>query len=328
MHGAAVVKRNPYTWYFVWHLVPRLKFLLPHERDYFGLRHLQGTMKGLLLDVGANSEISALGFRSVGIRYDILSIEANRYYEPSLRRLKQSIRGFDYRIIGAGRQREKLSLFIPVYRGIPMHALASVNLEYARRAVKRDFSPRVYWRMVYLEDKIEVVPLDALELSPNIIKIDVEGSGDQVLLGLRRTISEHRPHIFIEYDPSEMRSVEEFLKALNYLFFIYDSGSDTFALFREDEARQRWEDSPLQVNLFCVPKEKAATLPVSTPRETTRTAWKTALTARFATSVGVVLLLAAMAATFYIGRIAAVGIALAGIGAVCAGCLLLERPDE
>ena len=138
--GAAVVKRSPFAWYFVWHLIPHMKFLLPHEKDYFGLRHLAGSVDGLLLDVGANTGISALGFRSVGIGCHILSIEANRYHEPSLKRVKQKLAKFDYKIIAAGSQHERLTLFTPVYYGIPMHALTSGKLEYAQHAVERDFA--------------------------------------------------------------------------------------------------------------------------------------------------------------------------------------------
>ena len=104
--------------------------------------------------------------------------------------------------------------------------------------------------------------MDDLSLVPSIIKIDVEGFDDQVLLGLRQTVIAHRPHVFIEYTPSEMAGIEAFFKDLNYAFFIYDIGSDTFTRFHEDAARQRWENSALQVNLFCVPEEKAAALPL------------------------------------------------------------------
>jgi hypothetical protein len=103
--------------------------------------------------------------------------------------------------------------------------------------------------------------LDELNLKPGFIKIDVEGFDDQVLLGLRQTIIDNIPEIFIEYTLGEMESFEQFFNGLNYMFFIYDGKSDTFDLLSEEVARKRWHDSALQVNLFCVPREKSMQIP-------------------------------------------------------------------
>jgi FkbM family methyltransferase len=261
--GASVVKRNPYAWYFAWHAVQRVNFFLPHEKDYFGLRHLGGVNK-LILDVGGNTGISALGFRAIGLSGPILSIEANPLHEPALKRVKQKIKDFDYRIMAAGCRREELELYTPVIRGFPMHPLTSCSLQYAQKAVERDFSSGVKRKIKYVHNRVNVIPLDELNLKPGFIKIDVEGFDDQVLLGLRQTIIDNIPEIFIEYTPGEMASFEQFFKGLDYMFFMYDSKSDTFDLLSEEVARKRWRDSALQVNLFCVPREKSTQIPRGT----------------------------------------------------------------
>src|SRR5262249_36840487 len=99
----SIIKRSPHAWYLTWRIAPYLTPLLPHDKDYLGLRHVvPNNDNGLLLDVGANNGISSLGFRKVGIPYKILAIEANGYHEPSLRRIKRRINQFDYQILGAG----------------------------------------------------------------------------------------------------------------------------------------------------------------------------------------------------------------------------------
>src|SRR5882672_10492632 len=58
----------------MFHVFP---FLLPHEKDYFGLQSLLSDGDGLFLDIGANDGVSALSFRSINSRYSILSVEPN-----------------------------------------------------------------------------------------------------------------------------------------------------------------------------------------------------------------------------------------------------------
>ena len=45
---------------------------------------------------------------------------------------------------------------------------------------------------------IEIFPLDDFNLAPNFIKIDVQGSEKDVLLGAERTITVHKPVVVIE----------------------------------------------------------------------------------------------------------------------------------
>ncbi len=49
----------------LFHVVP---FLLPHERDYFGLKLILPEGDGLFLDIGANDGVSALSFRHINTR--------------------------------------------------------------------------------------------------------------------------------------------------------------------------------------------------------------------------------------------------------------------
>jgi FkbM family methyltransferase len=261
--AAEVVKKHPYTLSVVWNVLPHIGFLLPHEKSYLGFRHIATDPDGLFLDVGANNGMSAAGFRHLNKTYEIFSIEANRFHEKSLERLKKSLRGFDYRIVAAGSSKSYVKLFTPIYKGVPVHTHTSTSLDYLQVSLRRDFPSRVVRRFTYDEQKVEVIPLDDLDLSPSIVKIDVEGFDYQVLLGLRATVEKHRPYLHIEYTPNEMGDFERFFREHSYFLFVFDRRRDVFLPFRKAREDETHRTSGLQVNLFCVPSERVAGLPVS-----------------------------------------------------------------
>jgi len=261
--AASWIKRNPYTWSVMWNMLPRLPFLLPHDKSYFGFRHLAGDERGLFLDIGANNGISAAGFRRINTSYDILSIEPNGHHAVSLERLRQTIPRFQYRRLGAGCAPGRLTLYTPMYGSIPIHSHTSTSKEYLDVSLRRDFSARVVKRITYDEQVVQVVPLDELQLEPNIIKLDVEGSDYHVLLGLRATIQKHRPYIMVEYTPQHMGDFESYFAERRYSLFVYDERKDTFAAFRKERETETWRTTALQVNLFCVPDEHVSILPLS-----------------------------------------------------------------
>ncbi len=82
--AAESIKKNPYSWALVWNVLPYIGFLLPHDKSYFGFRHLATAPAGLFLDVGGNNGMTAAGFRKINHTYDILSIEPNPCHEPAL----------------------------------------------------------------------------------------------------------------------------------------------------------------------------------------------------------------------------------------------------
>src|ERR1700682_968565 len=99
---SALVQRHPVTWRGAWSLVHHLPFLLPHDASYRGVKHLGLPANGLLLDVGANDGISALSLRRLLPDNPVLSVEISPRHEPTLRRLKTRMKGFDYVLVGAG----------------------------------------------------------------------------------------------------------------------------------------------------------------------------------------------------------------------------------
>lgn len=254
---ARLATGHPYAWFAAWRMVDRLPFVLPHEKAYYGFRHLATGEDGLFLDVGANNGCSAVGFRRLVPHYRILSIEPNPCHETALARLKRRLDRFEYRMVAAGRERGEAVLHTATYRGIPLHTGASLSLDYGRSAYARKFSPGVVARIRWTRAVVEVIPLDELELKPDLVKIDAEGFDHEVLLGLRRTLVNHRPCVLVEYGPEVREGLEAFCHDLGYVLVAYDHRRDAFSPF--EAARQARRDAT-PLNVFLIPSERMPTV--------------------------------------------------------------------
>jgi FkbM family methyltransferase len=218
-------------WRGAWSLVHRFSFLLPHDVSYRGVRHLGLPAGGLILDVGANDGISALSFRKLLPSSPVLSVEISPRHESTLRQLKSRMRNFDYVLVGAGDVHGKLRLYTPAYRGILLHTFAGVDSVNVRSALAAAFGQTVCSRCVMLEDETSVQPLDDLDVEPAFIKIDVEGMGNAVLRGLRRTIERSRPAMMIEVEPSEIEAMLAFVATFAYEAMVYEAKRDILVPF-------------------------------------------------------------------------------------------------
>ncbi len=258
-----LLRYNPYTGFFGRKLFFYLPFVLPHDKSYYGFAHLVHEGDGLFLDVGANDGISAVGFRHVHSDYRILSVEPNLCHERHLRKLKRRLKRFDYLLLGAGRSRSQMTLHIPIFNGVPIYTAASLRKEYAMETMQQRHCPGQRDKnIVIVEFKVDVIPLDDLQLQPDIIKIDTEGFDYEVLLGLQQTIDRHRPSVLIEYSSGLMADLETFFKKRAYRLFVYDPAADIFHVFDGDRAREAASQPECGLNIFCVPSEKANALPL------------------------------------------------------------------
>jgi FkbM family methyltransferase len=69
-----------------------------------------------------------------------------------------------------------------------------------------------------VDETIEIRTLDSLELTPDLIKIDVQGFDYNVLVGAITTIKMHRPVIIVESETKQSRNIiAEFLQQQGYI---------------------------------------------------------------------------------------------------------------
>lgn len=203
-------------------LVHYLPFLLPHEKSFYGLMHFTNDGDGLFLDVGANDGISALSFRRINQTYTIFSIEPNELHLDSLNRLKKKLKHFDFKIIAAGDSPSQLQLNTPIINGVPIHSAASLDRDLLLKNLRAALPQKQFDKLKLHSQSVEVIPLDSLNLKPDIIKVDVEGFDDKVLTGLKGTIKKSRPVIFVEFQKASSKNIENLLTPLNYQIYRYD----------------------------------------------------------------------------------------------------------
>ncbi|UUY03498.1 FkbM family methyltransferase [Svornostia abyssi] len=192
----------------------------PHDPDY-GVFGLLSHETRPFLDVGANAGMSALSFRTYNGRSRIVSIEPNPFHEPDLRFASRLAKPFEYRLWGAGAADTTLTLFVPVFRGVPMSTEASMFIEEITE------SPSLRERLgeAMDGDEFEIVShevpvrrLDVLKLDPAFVKLDVQGAEHDALLGLSDTIQRSKPLLLIETPRPDVR---ELLERLEYLPYSY-----------------------------------------------------------------------------------------------------------
>lgn len=228
-----IFSHNPYLYFYTKKILKYFPLALPHDRDFHAFKYIWNNGNSIFLDVGANDGISARSFRRLNKSFKILSIEPNPFQVESLESFKKSDSNFDYHLIGAGEQSLELDLYTPIYKGrIPIHSAASSDAFALKKNVELVYPERIHKHMIYEKTRIQVKPLDDLNLKPALIKIDTEGFDYFVLRGLKKTIMEHRPSIMVEaHGPSQERIIS-FFNEINYeaLHFIQDRETFTSAI--------------------------------------------------------------------------------------------------
>jgi FkbM family methyltransferase len=223
----------------------------PHEPDFAAFRRFPHRT-GLFLDIGANSGESVLSFRLFNPTAPILSIEPNRCHEPDLKFLKRWVRNFDYLLCAAGDRSGSATLYVPVYRDLPLSGEASFYREQAldsywmREQIGADAGSAVR----LMEVPVEVKRLDDLALTPDFIKIDVQGFEAKVVAGLQRTIAESQPVLLIERSGCD-DALHAQLADLGYAAFVYRPNMAGFLPYRNQAAQ----------NLFFFPEHTSAPPP-------------------------------------------------------------------
>ncbi len=193
----------------------------PHEADFHFLRH-PAFASGLLLDLGANIGQSALSVAAVQPGLQIHSIEANPACEPGLKTAAWLLGGrMRWRIVGVGAQDGRLDFHVPVRASrmlleegtFDAATLASPN-SVARIGVQgRDYTLQVI--------SVPLVTVDSLQLSPRVVKMDLQGLELAALAGMTQTIERSHPVFMIEIGEHH-DGIVEFLAARGYTRWHWD----------------------------------------------------------------------------------------------------------
>ena len=218
-----LIERNPKINLLIYNNIRFFKFLLPHEKDFYGMLLLCKNQKKLVfLDIGANLGISSLGFRHLGFKNTIYAFEPNYYlYDRFLKKISKKYTNIFVKNIALGNNNSTKILYMPFYRSKCIHYFCSFNKKYLINSIKITF-PNLLNEIVIKKKRIKCRRFDDLNLkiTPHFVKIDTEGYDLFVLKGLLKTIKKFKPIFLIEYNKEYYKYVKKILK--NYIPYIYN----------------------------------------------------------------------------------------------------------
>jgi FkbM family methyltransferase len=222
-----------------------------HESDFEVFNTMPQT-RGLVLDVGASRGQSALSVLRRARQMEVFSVEPNRKHRWSLLLIwiLHPLR-FRFRMVAAGDDFARKTLHVPGRRASGLSAQASLDPAEFEKDYVRNRLAKVGFNAAdktgYRRVAVRVVPLDCFSLSPDLIKLDVEGFEYQALKGLEKTLRLQRPALLIEINNIERWL--PFLKSLGYAFYYYNRVTASFRVAGDHEGG---------LNLFCLHGENDA----------------------------------------------------------------------
>jgi FkbM family methyltransferase len=217
-----------YPWLFNWQQAMSVRWRNARgtfgEDDFRAVRLMPLSASSLFVDIGANRGQSINALRTIFPGCRIVAFEPNpASFRQAAAALGRS-NGSEIHNIAVGHETGTMLLKIPSCRGVVFDQNASVEgldlddlAKFLRKIGYTFVQPS---NIRFIENAIEVRPLDDFGLNPDFIKIDVEGHEEAVLSGARKTIEANLPIMMIE--GGERPAVAEKLEAIGYTRFVFD----------------------------------------------------------------------------------------------------------
>ena len=210
------------------------KFLLPHEKDYYGMLLLcKNNKKNIILDIGASLGISSLGFRRLGFKNIIYAFEPNYFlFKNYLKKNLKKDENVYLKNIALGNKNIIKNMYFPFYKSSCIHYFSSFDKKYLLNSIKMTF-PKLLTKLKIKKKKIKCRRYDDLNLKikPHFIKIDTEGFDEYILLGMKKTIKKYKPIFLLEYNKEYFNNVKKILN--EYVPYVYDLKKNKIMLLPE-----------------------------------------------------------------------------------------------
>ena len=255
------IERFPLISIFIYNNANKLKFFLPHEKDYYGILKVCKISKNKsIIDVGANIGISTLGFRKLGFINPIYLFEPNfLLYRKYLKKIKKQNKNIFINNLALNNKKEEKKLYIAYYKGQTLHFLSSFDKKYIINSIKITFF-NVKKKISIIKKNVMCEKFDSVKIKypPNFIKLDTEGHDYNVLLGMKKTIKKHKPVFLIEYNTKIFNKISRYLKS--YKPYIYDFKNDKFLIVSNQNksriSRTSKQNLLTNRNVFFIPNIK------------------------------------------------------------------------
>jgi len=217
-----------YPWLFNWQQAMSVRWRNARgtfgEDDFRAVARLPLSASSLFVDIGANRGQSINALRTIFPGCRIIAFEPNPIpFRQAAAALGRSA-GSEIHNIAIGHESGTMVLKTPSCRGVVFDQMGSVEGLDLDALAK--FLREIGFTFVrpsdirFIENTIEVRPLDDFGLEPDFMKSDVEGHEEAVLSGARKTIETNLPIMMIE--GGERPAVAEKLEDIGYTRFVFN----------------------------------------------------------------------------------------------------------
>jgi FkbM family methyltransferase len=204
------------------YLYGRRRLAIPHERDFRAVARIPISTQGCFVDVGANQGQSIQSILLAQPTAKIVSFEANPVLSQTLASRYKNQDNVLVISKGLSDSAGTFTLFVPSYKGFVYDGLASLDRYAAASWINEKtvfrFDPS---KLTVAELHCTVDTLDAHQLAPVFIKVDVQGCEYNVLNGGKETLRRYEPVLLVEAFRSDPRTVQ-LLEELGYEEYYFD----------------------------------------------------------------------------------------------------------
>jgi FkbM family methyltransferase len=193
----------------------------PHESDFAAVAALPKVSEAVFLDVGSNRGQSVESIRLYNEVCRIDSFEPNPILAGKLRARYSGDPRITIHEVALGKERGEFTLFVPCYRGFVFDGLASLRKDKVISWLRNNMLRFDERHLSFITYVCRVESLDNLSFAPYFIKLDIQGSEFQALLGARTTLSRHEPVLLVEGGEPEMF---EYLSEFGYNNYTFING--------------------------------------------------------------------------------------------------------
>lgn len=243
---------------FILNNISNFKFLLPHDKDYYGIKLISSNKNNLFLDIGANTGTSTLGFIKMGILNKICLFEPNYYlFDRFLKKIKNKYSNVLIYNLALGSTNKKLTFYMPYIDNKLIHYFSSFDKKYVKNSCLNTFPDK----KINIKKKIiNVKKFDDVGINSKVdfIKIDTEGHDLEVIKGMKKTIKKNKPIFLVEYNKNIHKKILNILKDYSQYYYNLDKNS----LLRIDTSNMKnldrfgHKDSMSVRNFFLIHKTK------------------------------------------------------------------------
>ena len=237
--------RNLYIYELGIFIARYTNFLLPHEEDIYGINFLNLEKKREIIDVGASDGLYFRSVKFIGVNDKFVCIEALKRNKKYLTEIKKKNKTFKFYINAAGDKNKSITIYTPFYKNRLLYNLSSYSKNECIANIKlRKFNINLS-KLDFVKNKIQQKKIDHFKFKPTLLKIDVEGYENKVLLGALNTINKYRPIIYVENNLNlkKFNTINFFKKKLlkyGYKPYIFNLEKKSFFKYNKQNIRRRF----------------------------------------------------------------------------------------